>query len=51
LGLSEQPLKLGVPKMDLRIAAVTLEIGGTVVTRNRRDFQRIAGLAVVDWST
>jgi len=43
-------LKLGVSKMDLRIAAVTLEIGGTVVTRNRRDFQRVPGLAIVDWS-
>lgn len=43
-------LKLGVSKMDLRIAAVTLEAGGTVVTRNLRDFQRVPGLAVVDWS-
>jgi tRNA(fMet)-specific endonuclease VapC len=44
-------LKLGVAKMDLRIAAVTLESGGTVVTRNLRDFQRVPGLAVVDWTT
>ncbi len=43
-------LKLGVKKMDLRIAAVTHENNGTVVTRNRRDFQRIPGLAIVDWS-
>jgi tRNA(fMet)-specific endonuclease VapC len=43
-------MKLGVSKMDLRIAAVTLEHGGTVVTRNRRDFQRVPGLAIVDWS-
>ena len=42
--------KLGVSKMDLRIAAVTLEHGGTVVTHNQSDFQRIPGLAVVDWS-
>jgi tRNA(fMet)-specific endonuclease VapC len=42
--------KLGVAKMDLRIAAVTLEVGGTVVTRNRRDFQRVPGLAIEDWS-
>jgi tRNA(fMet)-specific endonuclease VapC len=45
-----QALKLGVHKMDLRIAAVTLENGGTVVTRNRRDFQRIPGLVLEDWS-
>jgi tRNA(fMet)-specific endonuclease VapC len=43
-------LKLGVAKMDLRIAAVALEMGGTVVTRNQRDFQRISGLSVMDWS-
>jgi tRNA(fMet)-specific endonuclease VapC len=42
--------KLGVAKMDLRIAAVTLEVGGTVVTRNRRDFGRVPGLAIEDWS-
>src|SRR5688572_21750352 len=43
-------MKLGVAKMDLRIAAVTFEQGGTVVTRNRRDFQRVPGLAIADWS-
>jgi tRNA(fMet)-specific endonuclease VapC len=42
--------KLGVSKMDLRIAAVTLEANGTVVTRNRRDFQKVPGLAIEDWS-
>jgi tRNA(fMet)-specific endonuclease VapC len=42
--------KLGVSKMDLRVAAVTLEAGGTVVTRNKRDFQRVPGLAIEDWS-
>ena len=43
-------LKLGVAKMDLRIAAVTLETGGTVVTRNRRDFQKVPGIPIEDWS-
>jgi tRNA(fMet)-specific endonuclease VapC len=43
-------LKLGVAKMDLRIAAVVLEANGTLVTRNKRDFQRIPALRFVDWS-
>jgi tRNA(fMet)-specific endonuclease VapC len=43
-------LKVNVRKMDLRIAAIALENSGIVVTRNLRDFQRVPGLAVVDWS-
>jgi tRNA(fMet)-specific endonuclease VapC len=42
--------KLGVKHMDLRIAAITVEHAGTLVTRNTRDFQRISGLAIEDWS-
>lgn len=44
-------MKLGVRAADLRIAAITLEHGGTLVTRNLRDFQRVPGLAVVDWAS
>jgi len=43
-------LKLGVKKNDLRIAAIALEAGGIVVTRNLRDFQRVPGLVCVDWA-
>jgi tRNA(fMet)-specific endonuclease VapC len=43
-------LRLNVGTMDLRIGAIVLENGGTVVTRNVRDFQRIPHLAVEDWS-
>jgi tRNA(fMet)-specific endonuclease VapC len=41
-------LRLNVGKMDLRIAAIALESGLTVVTRNQRDFN--PGLTTVDWS-
>lgn len=43
-------LKLKVGKTDLRIGAVALERNAVVVTRNVRDFQRIPGLQIEDWS-
>jgi tRNA(fMet)-specific endonuclease VapC len=43
-------LKLNVRAMDLRIAAVTLEHGGILVTRNLRDFQRVPNLTVENWA-
>jgi tRNA(fMet)-specific endonuclease VapC len=43
-------LKLNVGLMDLRIAAVALENGLTVVTRNQRDFNRVPGMTTEDWS-
>jgi tRNA(fMet)-specific endonuclease VapC len=43
-------MKLNVAKMDLRIAAITLEHAGVLVTRNMRDFQRVPNLPVVNWA-
>ena len=42
--------KLNVGKFDLRIAAVASCHGAKLVTRNVRDFERIPGLEVEDWS-
>lgn len=43
-------LRSQVRKMDLRIAAVVLEHGAVLVTRNARDFGRIPGMQIEDWS-
>jgi tRNA(fMet)-specific endonuclease VapC len=43
-------LRLNVGLMDLRIAAVALENALIVVTRNQRDFGRVAGLTTADWA-
>ena len=46
--LRAQKLRIGTN--DLAIAAITLAVNGTLVTRNTVDFQRIPGLMLEDWT-
>jgi tRNA(fMet)-specific endonuclease VapC len=43
-------LRLNVGRMDLRIASIVLEHQGVCVTRNVRDFARVPGLVLEDWT-
>jgi tRNA(fMet)-specific endonuclease VapC len=43
-------MKLNVGSNDLRIAATALVRRATVVTANVRDFSRVPGLDIEDWT-
>lgn len=43
--------RLRVGTMDLKIAAIALAQGATLLTRNRSDFEKVTGLAVEDWTS
>lgn len=45
-----QQLKLHIGTKDLLISAITLANGATLLTRNSRDFQRVPGLLIEDWT-
>ena len=43
-----QRVRIGT--QDLRIASIAIAHGGTVLTRNRKDFEQVPGLTIEDWS-
>jgi tRNA(fMet)-specific endonuclease VapC len=42
--------KVPVAPMDLRIASITLALDVTLLTRNQRDFIKVPGLKMEDWT-
>ncbi|MEH1858881.1 MAG: type II toxin-antitoxin system VapC family toxin [Nostoc sp.] len=47
-GLIRQRIRIGT--QDLRIAAITLSMNGILVTRNRKDFEKVPNLRLEDWT-
>ena len=43
-------LKVRIGTQDLLIASITMGSEMTLLTRNLRDFQKVPGLALEDWS-
>ena len=42
--------RLRIATMDLRIASIALSQGLTLLTRNTRDFNKVPGLVIEDWT-
>jgi tRNA(fMet)-specific endonuclease VapC len=43
--------RIRIGTMDLRIAAIVLSLDATLLSRNRRDFVKVPGLKIEDWTT
>lgn len=42
--------RIRIATMDLRIASIALSQGLTLLTRNTRDFSKVPGLIIADWT-
>jgi len=45
-----QKLRLRIGTMDLKIASIALAHNATLLSRNLKDFSKVPGLQVEDWS-
>jgi len=43
--------RIRIGTMDLKIAAIALRLGATLLSRNIADFSKVPGLKVEDWTT
>lgn len=48
IDLQKQRIRIGT--MDLRIASIALATGSMLLSRNLRDFRKVPGLIVEDWT-
>lgn len=46
--LRSQRIRIGT--QDLRIAAIVLSVKGVLITANRRDYEKIPGMQIEDWT-
>jgi tRNA(fMet)-specific endonuclease VapC len=44
-------MRIRIGTMDLKIAAIVIANDATLLTRNRRDFVKVPGLKMEDWTT
>jgi len=42
--------RIRIGTMDLKIAAIVIALDATLLTRNRRDFEKVPGLKYADWT-
>ncbi len=43
-------LRIRIGTMDLKIAAIVMSLDATLLSRNQRDFAKVPGLKIEDWT-